>query len=363
MSCRCTCKVCNFILLLDVTFLCLRWYRYFEHGECKSPHKLRPLLENVVVWTSAKIKTHYTLGSTIVMKSDGGSSVKVSTGEDETAKMEIYVSANEQMRNCALITDFPKQLVAALELKPADLSDLPSLLQVPLASLKALLIRKGITGGNAVDDCEETSVADSASEDWQSQSHSRYDGNDDDVSTTSASSTHTDSVTLVIGESKHASARSEAANTTLRPYVGHRSNSRPTTPRPWSRDHLNIPFDESPSERPAIPRPTAAGLYTIDNRKRNMERLQGFAINPDPTFSSRFKESNGQSSGTDGAFDMSKLREIFEAVEPAPMSTPIQVSPSLRRRARPILNRNEEEMARDFEVGFLGEQFVSPLCS
>jgi hypothetical protein len=60
---------------------------------------------------------------------------------------------------------------------------------------------------------------------------------------------------------------------------------------------------------------------------------------------------------------MRTLRETLEAAEPAPVLTPIQVDPSPRRRAGPILNRNEEEMARDFEVGFLGEQFVSHLDS
>lgn len=137
-------------------FSCLRWYRYFEHVKCESSYELRPLLENVKVWISADIKTHYTLEGTTVTKSEGGSSVKVSPGEDETAKLEIFVSANKHTRDCALITDFPEQLVATLELEPADLPDLLPLLRVSLASLKALLIKKGITGGDAVDDNEDS---------------------------------------------------------------------------------------------------------------------------------------------------------------------------------------------------------------
>ena len=308
---------------------------------------------------SADIKTHYTLEGTTVKKGEGGSSVKVSTGEDKTAKLEICVSANTHTRDCALITDFPEQLVAALELEPADLPDLYPLLQVPLASLKALLIRKGITGGDAADDYEET-LADSVNENSQSQSDGSSDDNGDDASTTSASSVRSDSEGSAVVESTRASARSEAANTTLRPHVDRRPSSRPTTPEPRSQDRLNVPSDESPSERPVTPRPTAAGLYSTDNRNRNRERLQSFARNADPASSSRPVRSSGQSGGGGGAFDMSTLRETLEAAQSAPVSTPVQVDPSPRRRARPILNRNEEEMARDFEVGFLGEQFVSP---
>jgi hypothetical protein len=59
-------------------------------------------------------------------------------------------------------------------------------------------------------------------------------------------------------------------------------------------------------------------------------------------------------------YDMSTLGEALDADEPAPVSTSVQVNVSPRRRANPIKNRNEEEVARDFEVGFLGEQFVTP---
>jgi hypothetical protein len=315
---------------------------------------------------SADIKTHYTLEGTTVTKSEGGSSVKVSTGEDKTAKLEICISANMHTRDCALVTDFPEQLVVALELEPADLPYLHPLLQVPLASLKALLIRKGITGRDAADDYEETLVADSVNKDSKSKSDGCSNDDDDDsddASTTSARSVRSDSAGSAIVESTCASARSKAANTTLRPHVDHRPSSRPNTPEPRSQDHLNVPSDESPRERPVTPRPTAAGLYSTDNRHRNRERVQAFARNADPASSSRPRRSSGQSGRGGGAFDMSTLRETLEAAEPAPVLTPIQVDPSPRRRAGPILNRNEEEMARDFEVGFLGEQFVSHLES
>jgi hypothetical protein len=341
-------------------FSCLHWSRYFKHVECESSYEPRPLLENVAVWISADIKTHYTLGGTTVTKSEGGSSVKVTLGEGENAKLEIFVSGNKQVRDCALITDFPKQLVAALELEPADLPDLPSLLQVPLASLKVLLIKRGITGGDAADDSEGALVANLDNEYSQSQSDGSYGDNGDDESTTSASSVRSDTEGSAIVHYTRASASSEAANMTLRPHVHRRPSFTPTTPQLQSQYHLNLPSDESTSDQPVTLRPTAVGIYSIDNRNRNRARIQGFARNPDLASSFRHGRSSGQSRGDGGAFDMSTLREALEAAEPAPVPTLVQVDSSPRRQARMITNRNEEERARDFEVGFLGEQFVSP---
>lgn len=289
---------------------------------------------------SADIKTHYTLEGTTVTKSEGGSSVSISTGNDKTAKLEICVSANRHVRECALITDFPGQLVAALELELADLLDLSSLLQVPITSLKALLIRKGFTGGDAADTYEDTLVAHSVNKGSQSRSDSSYNDSCDD--------------SLII----RASARYEAANTGLRPYMDHRLSFRPTTPEPQLQNHLNVHSHNNSSERPVTPRPTTTGLYSRDNRNLNRKRLQGFARNAAPSPSSRLARPTSQPNGSGHTFGMSTLREILEAAEPAPLSTPVQVNSSSRRRAGPIPNRNEEQMARDFEVGFLGEQFV-----
>ena len=141
--------------------------------------------------------------------------------------------------------------------------------------------------------------------------------------------------------------------------MDHQTSSRPTTPEIRSQDNLNVPPYESHGERSVTPRPTAAGLYSIDNRNRNRERLQDFARNADLTSSSRPVSSSGRYGRGGGAFDMSTLTETLQAAEPGRMSTPIQVYSSPRRRAGLIPNRTEEEMARDFEVGFLGELFVS----
>ena len=164
---------------------------------------------------TADIKTHYTLEGTTITKREGGSSVKVSMGEDETTKLEIYVSAERHMRDCALITDFPEQLIEALKLEPADLPALCPLLQVPLASMKALLIRKGIIGGDAADDYEETLVADSVNENSQSQSDRSSDDDGEDASTTSASSVRSGSAQSTVVESTRVLRRGPSPRTGL----------------------------------------------------------------------------------------------------------------------------------------------------
>lgn len=310
---------------------------------------------------SADIKTHYTLKDNTVTRSEGGSSVKVSTGEDSTAKLLVYVSADRNTRDCALITDFPGQLVKALGLELDDLFDLDSLLKVPLVSLKTLLIRKGITGGHIADDSEEPFRAVTVNGILQRQSDGIHNNDSSDTSTEFAKSVRSDSVESGIMESARASATSVIANTTLPPCLDHQPISRSTTPQPRLQDHLNAPSDENPREGSVTPGLTAAGLYSTDNRSQNRQQLQAFARNENSAAFSGSGRTIGQFGSDSSAFDMGTLREALGAAESAPVQTSIHVSLSSRRRAGLIPNRNEGEMARDFEVGFLGEQFVSSL--
>lgn len=358
--------------IVQYIFNCSRSYRYFEYAKWESRYGLRPLLKNVKVWRSSDIKTHYTLEDTIVTKSEGGSSAIVSTGENKTEKLDIYVSANSHRRDIALITDFPEQLVAALKLEPTDLSDvldlshLSPLLQIPITLLKAFMIKRGIIGGDVADDSEDTLVADSANDDPHIQNDGSSDENDDDdddddTSTASASSDHSNIIDSVVVESSLASARPMATSTTVRSHVDNRPSLGPTTPEPQSQDFSNVPSDNSPSEQQVIPSLSIGGLYSENNRNRNRERLQSFARNADPISSFGLGRSRSQygGGGSGGVFDMNALRETLETPEVARVLNPVQVDPSPRRRGGPIPNRNAEEMARDFEVGFLGEQFVS----
>ncbi|KUL87498.1 hypothetical protein ZTR_04598 [Talaromyces verruculosus] len=331
--------------------------KYFEHVECESSYELRCLLKNATVWISADIKTHYTLGGTTVTRTEGGSSVKVSLGEDDTAKLEIFFSANKQSRDCALIVDFPEQLVAALKLEPANLPDLSSLLSVPLASLKALLIKKGITGGVAADDNEELLVTDPVNEESRSQSGDSSDDSGDKSWMTFRSGVRSDFESSTIVQYVRASARSEAANTTSQPYM-HR---RTSTPQVHLQHHVNVSSDESSRDPSLTPRPPAAGLYSAINRNRNRTRIESFAQNADPASSSRREGFIFQFGGGGGMYDMTTMWDALDANVSAPMSAPIQVNVSPRKRANLIKNRNKEEVERDFEVGFLGEQFVYTL--
>ena len=344
--------------------LFLHQCRYFEHAKCKSSYDLRPLLENVQVWMSADINTHYTLEGITTTKSGGGSSVRVNNEEGKTNRLEIYVSMNRHRRDCALITDFPEQLIAALKLAPVDLPGLLPLLQVPTGSLKALLIKKGITDGNTADNYEQNSVADSSNEGSQIQSDGRCEDDvGDDAITTYASIVSSDSEGSTIVESVRAPARSVASNASLRPHVEYRPSSRPTTPEPRRQGQPESLYDESTHERPLTPHLGAAGLYTTDNRNRNRERLRSFARNADPLSSNRSETSNNQSGGGAEVFDMDTLRTALDSAEPTIVSTLVPANTSPRRRVGPILNRDKEQTARDFEVGFLGELFVSSLNS
>jgi hypothetical protein len=283
----------------------------------------------------------------------------VCTEGDENIKLKIYISTDIQMRECALLTDFPTQLVAALELKPAHFPDLHLLLQVPLASLKTLMIRKGFASGDHVDDCEHNLVAVLNNQDMQSHSVLLHDDNQDEMREMSTGLVRADSAEHVVVHSTSASASSQAEHTALQPSVSSRLSFRPATPESRPHEPLNVSFDVSPRGRPVTSRPTIAGPYSAHNRDRNRVQLRAFARNVDPAPVSQLSRFNNQSRNTDSAFDMSALSRTLETAELSPVPDSVQVNSSSRQRTGPIPNRNDEQRARDFEVGFLGEQFVS----
>ncbi|KAF2008954.1 putative heterokaryon incompatibility protein [Aaosphaeria arxii CBS 175.79] len=318
--------------------------KYFEFVGCESPHELRPLFDNIEVWTSEDINTTYTLDEVTITKSEGGSSVEVNIGHNDMARLDIYVSANRHTRDCALLTDFPRQLIEALELEPADLPDLQVLLQVPRASLNALLIKKGIIG-KASDIFEEGLRENLINGDC--------DDSDDHSSSEIGRGVSATSVGSITIESTRASARSEAANTTPKQHVVFRPvtnlfASRPTTREPLSQVHLDVPTDGSPRNRPVTPRLTGTGLYNVGNRSRNMQRIRHLV------------QQDRDSDDSVVAFDMSTCREALESVGPGPSSILVQAEPSLQGQERLASNRNGEERARDSEVGFLGEYYLTP---
>jgi hypothetical protein len=322
---------------LEHCYFCAYINRYFEHIGSKSPYELKPLLENAEVWTSADIRTHYVLGNVMVTKSEGGSSATVCTDEDEDedekVKLKIYVSTDEQMREHALLTDFPTQLLAALKLEPTKFPDLTLLLHVPLTSLRILMIKKGFTSGNNVDDNQV-----------MPRSVLSHDDDQDEMRERATSLLRADSAEHVVVQSTSISARSETTLTALQPNVRSGPSVRPTTPESRAGGYLNVPI---------------AGPYSADNRDRNMAQLRRFARHVGRTSISPLSRSNSQSRNSDSVFQMSALSRALNTAELAPIPDSVQVNSSSPRRGGPDPNRNDEQKKRDFEVGFLGELFVS----
>jgi hypothetical protein len=108
------------------------------------------------VWNSVKIEKTYSLGDKIEIRGGAGSHVELRTDKNGTTALNIYYSTDKPARDCALHEDFPGQLAAILGFGSACVPMIHTLLHVPLDSLKALLVRKGITGGiNEYGDSDE----------------------------------------------------------------------------------------------------------------------------------------------------------------------------------------------------------------
>ena len=61
------------------------------------------------------------------------------TGATTRPTLEIYLSSDKSKRECALVTDFPNQLVDALKIEPVDIIvELHQFLEVPLEIDEAL---------------------------------------------------------------------------------------------------------------------------------------------------------------------------------------------------------------------------------
>ncbi|USP80364.1 uncharacterized protein yc1106_07638 [Curvularia clavata] len=334
---------------------------YFEHLECTSPYELRSLLENAEVWESGDIETHYELGFKIFTKSEGGSHVEVCEEEEQVMKLKIHVSTDIHKRDCALIIDFPEQLVSALELRLDHLSDLCDLLRVPSASLKALMVRRGFSGEDSTSDYADDSVATSADDDSGGELESSDESDQDGSTETRTTEDHNYGVESTVEHYVRSSAMARTAHTSLRPNVRYSLSSSPEPSEAQSHDHLDALSESSLLEEQITSRPAAAGIYSADNRSRNVERIQRLARGVGSSTGSRSMDSAGQSVRDDGIFDLNSLSEALDAVEPLPIPTLAQAKHNRAPRAGPIPQRNEEQRARDFEVGFLGEQFVYTL--
>jgi hypothetical protein len=305
-----------------------------------------------------------------VTRVEGGSCVRINNiNEDREPSLDIYLSSDPSKRDCALVTDFPNQLIGALQIQPLDaVAELHQYLEVPLESLDTLLVRKGIVGEGpsssinlGIPESAETSTEEPIYHAHQSQRR--------EVILPSASPERGPRATPLatpIGQllTPLAAATEPAATSSQPPsspdFVSRISAIQSPFRNPFAPTSLPTP-PERPDEAPPTEPVSAAGLYISSNRGRNIDRLRRLA---ERSSTSHNVSTNNTSSTTNtpnaAAFDMSQLGSALEDAQ-ASVAPSALVSIQSARRPRPMLvpNRNQEERARDFEIGFLGEHYVS----
>ena len=334
-------------------------------------------MQGAKVWISPNIETHYHLlasGSSsricTVTRAEGGSCVRINNiGEGREPSLDIYLSSDTSKRDCALVTDFPNQLIEALQIRPHDaVAELYQYLEVPFQSLDALLVRKGIVGevpsssaNLGTPGSDEAGADESSYLEHQSQSR--------EVILPSASPERRPSATPLAAPMGQlltplAAATGQAASSSRPPsnpdFVSRVSAIQSPFRNPFAPSNLPTPpegLDEAPPTEPV----TTAGLYSTSNRGRNIDRLRRLAQNSSTGHNVSINNtSNTTNTPNAAAFDMTELGSALEDAQ-ASAAPSARVSISSARQPRPILvpNRNQEERARDFEIGFLGEYYVS----
>ncbi|RFU23945.1 hypothetical protein B7463_g12390, partial [Scytalidium lignicola] len=344
--------------------------KYFEHHECRSPYDSASLLESVRVWISPNIETHYHIPANgltsrrfTVTRVEGGSCVRV----DTELSLNVYFSSDQSKRDCALVTDFPRQLVEALQIRPANVAtELHQYLEVPLGSLNMLLIRKGIIGEIPSLSADlEISESDEMSED--EQTHHEDSLQSSEAATSLTSPERRSSVTPLAAPVAELSIPSVAV--TEQAVASSRSLS--------NRNFISrLSAVESPFHNPSAPSSlptheeaeevslsglvTAEGIYSTSNRSRNTDRLWRFAqrssIGPNASTNGT---SNASNTPNAASFDMRQLESaLLDVQTPVAPSVQTYVRRASWQRARVVPDRNQDERARDFEIGFLGEHYI-----
>ncbi|KAF2104912.1 hypothetical protein NA57DRAFT_51704 [Rhizodiscina lignyota] len=369
--------------------------KYLEYKNVNSPYDLRILLENSTVWLTHNIITHYSLGTpgqseyVEATKDEGGSSVRVSETARSQWSLEIYLSSNRNRRNCAMVTDFPRQLAIALGISLINIdNELHHFLDVPVESLEELLIKKGAVGGpSSASNQAEISEAREAARETEGLQQT-----ENALFTPSSLGPDTP-----LTDSR---AESEATLATRAP-----SGSLAPQPAPFPRELLSdqpvqlggqlssgeITYAQPTPDNQARGPSVRAGIYHFGNRSQNRDRLEHFAQAADVATNARAYVAtqptngshDGRSNARQDAFDVTDLRAALEdqpfrahnttsnvtGVNGARDGSPTIVAPRASvvtqetpvRRLRWVPDRNSDERARDFEVGFLGEQFVYTL--
>lgn len=322
------------------------------------------------MWTSPNIETHYHLARGLpptiftVTRVEGGSSVQVSETEDnEEPVLDIYLSSEQKKRDCALVADFPKQLLEALKIQHFDAAkELHQYLEVPLEALNTLLVKNGVIGETRSSSASlDTFESDETSDNEDQQ---QLGGIVAPLATPEQRSSVTPFSTPLTELSRPSavvvgppvpSTQSPRNPESISSILAVETSIRNT----FSQSGFSIP-PERPEEAPPTEPVTSAGIYSTSNRSRNIDRLRQFAQHSRTNLNaSRSGTSNAANNPIAAAFDMTQLGLALEdsqaSVDPAALVSPWGAR---RPQARLIPDRNEEDRDRNPEIGFLGEHYV-----
>ena len=203
-------------------------------------------------------------------------------GDDREPSLNIYLSSDTSKRDCALVTDFPNQLIEALEIRPHDaVAELHQYLEVPFQSLDALLVRKGIVGEIPSSSTNlGTPGGDEAGAD--EPSYYAHQPQSREVILPSASPERRLSATPLAAPMDQlltplATATGQAAPSSRPPsnpdFVSRVSAIQSPFRNPFAPNNLPA-LPEGPDEVPPTQPVTTAGLYSTSNRGRNIDRLR-----------------------------------------------------------------------------------------
>jgi hypothetical protein len=313
------------------------------------------MLENVNVWKSPNIETHYHIArgsssTSTLTRDEGGSCVRINaSGEADKSSLDIYLSSDRTKRECALVTDFPIQLVEALSIQPPSIAaELHHFLEIPLSALDFLLIRKGLVSGlrPQYEIPEIEKLIDIDEYDDTEQGQCLNDSGETDA---------LGSVERILSTA--------AGSPTAKAESKYGITLRPRTSRHRISESLEIDsqtkLQDSGVNGQSAERSSAAGTPAKNNRNRSTARQEGFARNSNSISNEVTPKKRRRNSSGETALNGSGVRLDFSQSRTISSTAAAEFQYTRAKRARVIPDRDEDEIDEDFEVGFLGEYFVS----
>lgn len=336
------------------------------------------LLQGAKVWISPKIETHYHLLASglssricTVTRVEGGSCVRINIiSEGRQPSLEIYLSSDPSKRDCALVTDFPNQLIEALQIRPFDaVAELHQYLEVPLESLDTLLVRKGIVGG-VQSSSTNLGIPESEEDGRDEPSYHAHQSQRREVVSPSAFPERRSSATPLAAPMGQlltplAAATGTGTPSSQPPSIPDFVSSVSTIESPFrnasASSSLLTPTERRRDEASPMEPVTPAGLYSPSNRGRNTDRLRLLAQHSSAGHNVSIHDASNTTNTSNAAtFDMTEVGSALQDAEASVAHSALVSSQGARRPQQMLVpNRNQAERARDFEIGFLGEHYVS----